>query len=161
MDNQNIDLNEPNKLEERVLLIRRISKKTTGGNHITFACLVIVGDNKGRVGIGMGRSQEIPPAIKKAITKAKNNMIDVPVTDKFTIPHIITVKFKAAKVILKPAPEGSGLKVGNVARALLELSGVKNASGKILRSKNKIVNAYAIFKALQNLKPLKVQKKDK
>ncbi|MFH1827274.1 MAG: 30S ribosomal protein S5 [bacterium] len=158
MDNQNIDLNEPNKLEERVLLIRRISKKTTGGNHITFASLVIVGDNKGRVGIGMGRSQEIPPAIKKAITKAKKNMIDVPVTDKFTIPHPITVKFKAAKIILKPAPEGSGLKVGNVARVILELAGVKNASGKILRSKNKIVNAYAIFKALQNLKPLKVGK---
>ena len=154
MDNQNRE-QDPNKLEEKVLLIRRISKKTKGGNYISFSALVIVGDNKGKVGVGMGRSQEIPPAIKKAIAKAKKNTINVPIYNS-TIPHKITTKFKAAKVFLKPSPEGSGLKVGNVARAILELAGIKNASGKILKSKNKIVNTYAIFKALSELKPLKV-----
>lgn len=160
MDNQNIEPNETIKLEERVLLIRRISKKTTGGNYVTFSALVIVGDNNGSVGAGMGRSQEIPPAIKKAITYAKKHMIKVPIY-KSTIPHQIITKYKAAKVLLKPAPEGSGLRVGNVARAVLELAGIKNASGKILRSKNKIVNTYAILKALQELKPIVVIKDKK
>ena len=160
MDNQNIESNETIKLEERVLLIRRISKKTTGGNYVTFSALVIVGDNNGSVGVGMGRSKEIPPAIKKAISYAKKHMIKVPIY-KSTIPHQIITKYKAAKVLLKPAPEGSGLRVGNVARAVLELAGIKNASGKILRSKNKIVNTYAILKALQELKPIIVTKDKK
>jgi len=160
MNNQNIESSDGVKLEERVLLIRRISKKTTGGNYVTFSALVIVGDNNGSVGVGMGRSKEIPPAIKKAISYAKKHMIKVPIY-KSTIPHKVVTKYKAAKVLLKPAPEGSGLRVGNVARAVLELAGIKNASGKILRSKNKIVNTYAILKALQELKPIVVTENKK
>ncbi len=160
MNNQSIESNDGVKLEERVLLIRRISKKTTGGNYVTFSALVIVGDNNGSVGVGMGRSKEIPPAIKKAISYAKKHMIKVPIY-KSTIPHKVVTKYKAAKVLLKPAPEGSGLRVGNVARAVLELAGIKNASGKILRSKNKIVNTYAILKALQELKPIVVTENKK
>ncbi|MBI2049732.1 30S ribosomal protein S5 [Candidatus Roizmanbacteria bacterium] len=144
--------NGEQKLEERILLIRRVSKKTAGGNYITFSALVVVGDKKGKIGVGFGRSQEIPPAIKKAITKAKKNMIDVPLF-KSTIPHEVQIKFKAAKVILKPAPAGTGLKVGSVTRAILELAGVKDASGKIIRSRNQIVNTYAIFEALKKLRP--------
>lgn len=139
------------KLEERVLLIRRVTKKTTGGNYVTFSALVVVGDNKGRVGIGLGRSHEVPPAIRKAISHAKKQMISVPLF-KSTIPHEVKVKFKAAKILLKPAPEGTGLKVGSVARAILELAGIKNASAKILRSRNQIVNSYAVMKALKQLK---------
>ena len=157
MEKRIIETTDGIKLEERVLLIRRISKKTTGGNYVTFSALVIVGDNNGSVGAGMGRAQEIPPAIKKAISYAKKHLIKVPMY-KSTIPHKIVTKFKAAKVLLKPAPEGSGLRVGNVARAVLELAGIKNASGKILRSKNKIVNTYAILKALQELKPITITK---
>lgn len=142
---------EEKKLEERVLLIRRVTKKTTGGNYVTFSALVVVGDNKGRVGIGLGRSLEVPPAIQKAISHAKKNMISVPLF-KSTIPHEVKVKFKAAKVLLKPAPEGTGLKVGSVARAILELAGIKNASAKILRSRNQIVNSYAVMKALKQLR---------
>ncbi len=140
------------KLEERILLIKRVSKKTTGGNYITFTCLVVVGDKKGRVGVGFGRSQEIPPAIKKAIIRAKKNMIDVPIF-KSSIPHDVQTKFKAAKVILKPAPAGTGLKVGSVMRAILELAGIKDASGKILGSRNQTVNTYAIVEALKKLRP--------
>lgn len=142
---------EERKIEERVLLIRRVSKKTTGGNHITFSALVVVGDGKGMVGIGLGRSQEVPPAIKKAISYARKHMITVPLY-KSTLPHQILLKHKAALVLLKPAPEGTGLKVGSVARALLEVAGIKNASGKIIGSRNQIVNANAIFMALQKLK---------
>ena len=146
MDNQ-----EEKKIEERVLLIRRVSKKTTGGNYVTFSTLVAVGDGQGRVGIGIGRSQEVPPAIKKAISYARKHMIEVPLFQS-TIPHQIILKYKAARVLLKPAPQGTGLKVGSIARALLELSGVRNASGKIIGSRNQITNTYAIMKALSLLK---------
>jgi small subunit ribosomal protein S5 len=146
------DQTEEKKLEERVLLIRRVTKKTTGGNYVTFSALVVVGDGKGSVGIGLGRSLEVPPAIQKAIAHAKRDMRPINLY-KSTLPHPIQLKFKAAHILLKPAPDGTGLKIGSVARSLLELAGVKNASGKIIGSRNQIVNAYAVMKALRSLKP--------
>ena len=142
---------EEKKLEERVLLIRRVSKKTFGGNFITFSALVVVGDRMGQVGIGLGRAAEVPPAIQKAISYAKKHMLTVPLFES-TIPHQIQIKHKAAKILLKPAPLGTGLKVGSVARAILELSGVKDASAKIIGSRNQIVNTYAVMSALRQLK---------
>lgn len=142
---------EEKKLEERILMIRRVSKKTTGGNYITFTVLAAVGDGQGGIGVGFGRSLEIPPAIKKAMIRAKKNLIKINLF-KSTIPHEVKLKYKAAKVLLKPAPEGTGLKVGSVARPILELAGIKNASGKIIKSRNKIVNTYALIRALKKLK---------
>lgn len=142
--------NEEKKFEERVLLIRRVSKKIPGGNYITFSALVAVGDKKGKIGIGMGRSLEVPPAIQKATNYAKKHLIEVPIVNK-TLPFEVTYKFKAAKILLKPAPEGTGLKVGSVARILLDLAGVENASGKIIKSRNQIANAYAVMNALKIL----------
>lgn len=139
------------KLEERVLLIRRVSKKTTGGNYVTFSALVAVGDGKGRVGIGIGRGLEVPPAIQKAMTKARKHMITVPIY-KSTIPHHIELKYKSARLLLKPAPEGTGLKVGSVVRTILDLAGIYNASGKIIGTRNQIVNTYAVMEALKRLK---------
>ncbi len=138
-------------LEEKVLLIRRVSKKIPGGNYSTFAALVAVGDRKGRVGVGVGRGLEVPPAINKALNYAKKHMIVVPQKDK-TLTHQIKFKYKAAQILLKPAPPGTGLKVGSVTRVLLDLAGVENASGKIIRSRNQIVNTYAVIKALSLLK---------
>lgn len=142
---------EDNKYEERVLLINRVSKKIPGGNYVTFSALVAVGDKKGKVGIGLGRGLEVPPAIQKAIIYAKKHLITIPIKNK-TLPHEVRLKFKASKILLKPAPEGTGLKVGSVARVLLDLAGVENASGKIIRSRNQVVNTYAIMKALQMFK---------
>lgn len=139
------------KLEERVLLIRRVSKKTTGGNYVTFSALVAVGDGKGKVGIGIGRGLEVPPAIQKAMTKARKHMINVPL-HKTTIPHHIELKYKSARLLLKPAPEGTGLKVGSVVRTILDLAGIYNASGKIIGTRNQIVNTYAVMEALKRLK---------
>ena len=139
------------KLEERVLLIRRVSKKTTGGNYVTFSALVAVGDGKGRVGIGVGRGLEVPPAIQKAMTKARKHMITIPLY-KTTIPHHIELKYKSARLLLKPAPEGTGLKVGSVVRTILDLAGIYNASGKIIGTRNQIVNTYAVMEALKRLK---------
>lgn len=142
---------EDKEFQEKVVKIRRVSKKTTGGNYVTFSALVVVGNRKGKVGIGLGRSIEVPPAIQKAISYAKKHMITVPMRNK-TIPHEVRVNFKAALVLLKPAPEGTGLKVGSVARVILDLAGVENASGKIIGSRNQVVNTYAIMKALSLLR---------
>ncbi|MEI6532261.1 MAG: 30S ribosomal protein S5 [Candidatus Roizmanbacteria bacterium] len=139
------------KMDERVLLIRRVTKKTTGGNYVTFSALVAVGDGKGKVGVGLGRGLEVPPAIQKAITQAKKRMIDIPVF-KESLPHEIMYTYKAAKLLLKPAPTGTGLKVGGVARVLLDLAGVYNASGKVIGSRNQILNTYAVMNALKKLK---------
>src|SRR3972149_2138439 len=140
-------------IEEKVLLIKRVSKKIPGGNYVTFSALVAVGDRKGKVGIGMGRGQEVPPAIQKAISYAKKHMIKVPMKGK-TITHEIRLKYKAAFILLKPAPDGTGLKVGSVARVLLDLAGIENASGKIIKSRNQIVNTYAVIVALSRLKTI-------
>ncbi len=142
---------EEKKLGEKVLLIRRVSKKIPGGNYVSFSALVAVGDKKGRVGIGLGRGLEVPPAIQKAISYAKKHMITVPIR-KNSIPHEVRLKYKAALVLIKPAPEGTGLKIGSVARVLFDLAGIYNASGKIIGSRNQIVNTYAIMKALQKLR---------
>lgn len=138
-------------IEEKVLLIKRLSKKTKGGNYISFSALVVVGDNISKVGVGLGRGLEVPQAIRKAISHARNHMVQVPVYEE-TLPHDVKVKYKSSNIILKPAPKGAGLKVGSVVRSILSLAGIKNASGKILGSRNQISNVYAVMKALENLK---------
>lgn len=144
------NLREKNKeeVQDQVLIVRRVSKKTPGGNYINFSALVAVGDKNGRVGLGLGRGLEVPQAIKQAFNYAKKHMITVPIY-RTTIPFPVKIKYKSAKILLKPAPEGTGLKVGSVVRLILSLAGVKNASGKILGSRNQINNAYATLKALQ------------
>jgi small subunit ribosomal protein S5 len=140
--------------QEQVLLIRRVSKKTSGGNYVTFSALVAVGDGKGKVGVGIGRSIEVPASIQKAIVQAKKNMMDVPIVNT-TIPHEVKLKYKSSRLLLKPAPLGTGLKVGSVVRIILELAGVENASGKILGTRNKVTNTYATIEALKVLKDRK------
>ncbi|MBW7960334.1 hypothetical protein B6D29_01770 [Microgenomates bacterium UTCPR1] len=142
---------EKKEFEEKVLIIKRVSKKTSGGNYVTFSALVAIGDKKGRVGIGLGRALEVPPAIQKAISYAKKHLVTVPIRNK-TIPHEVRLKYKASRILLKPAPEGTGLKVGSVTRVLLDLAGIENASGKIIRSRNQVVNTYAVMKALKMFK---------
>ncbi|OGK20542.1 hypothetical protein A2866_01525 [Candidatus Roizmanbacteria bacterium RIFCSPHIGHO2_01_FULL_39_8] len=144
--------NDDKKIEEKVLLIKRVSKKIPGGNYVTFSALVVVGDRKGKVGVGIGRGLEVPPAIQKAITQAKKHQLSVPIF-KNTLPHEIKLKYKAALILLRPAPEGTGLKVGSVARVILDIAGISNASGKIIGSRNQVVNTYAVMEALRRLKP--------
>lgn len=144
--------NDGERLDEKVLLIKRVSKKIPGGNYVTFSALVVVGDKKGRVGIGLGRGQEVPPAIQKAISYARKHMLKVPIF-KNTLPHEIKLKYKASLILLKPAPPGTGLKVGSVARVILDLAGISDASGKIIKSRNQTVNTYAVMEALRRLKP--------
>jgi len=146
------------KFNERILHLRRVSKKTTGGNYISFSALVVVGDGKGKVGLGLGRGLEVPPAIQKGITQAKKNMIQLPIYNE-TLPHHILIKYKASRLLLKPAPPGTGLKVGGVVRVILDVAGVNNASGKIIGSRNQITNAYAVMEAIKRMKPRIVAEK--
>ncbi len=146
------------KFNERILHLRRVSKKTTGGNYISFSALVVVGDGKGKVGLGLGRGLEVPPAIQKGITQAKKNMIQLPIFND-TLPHQILLKYKAALLLLKPAPPGTGLKVGGVVRVILDVAGVNNASGKIIGTRNQITNAYAVMEAIKRMKPRVVAEK--
>ncbi len=145
------------EFEESVVEVKRISKKTKGGNTIRFSALVVVGDKKGKVGVGLSKANEVSLAIRKSIEKAKRKMIEVPLKGT-TIPYSISKKFSAAKVLLKPAPPGSGIIAGGAIRVVLEACGVRDAVGKILGSKNKTSNVYATLEALKALSKISKKK---
>ncbi len=141
---------EPKEFEETVVQINRISKKTKGGNQIRFSALVVVGDRKGKVGVGLAKATDVRNALRKSIEAAKRNLILVPLTGT-TIPYSINEKFSAAKILLKPAPPGSGIIAGGAMRVVLEAAGVRDAVGRILGTKNKVSNVYATLKALETI----------
>ena len=138
------------KLQKKVLMINRVAKKVKGGDKIGFAALVAVGDGKGRLGIGYGRAKDLRKAIEKGGRQAKTKMFTVPIV-RTTIPHRVEVKEGAARIMIRPAPRGSGLRAGGVIRDILELAGYKDVSAKILGTRNKMTNAKATVKALRRL----------
>jgi small subunit ribosomal protein S5 len=146
--------NEQPKSEfiEQVVQLNRTSKKTSGGNTMSFSAMVVVGDKKGRVGVGLGKAPEVSEAIRKGATRAKKQLVTVPMF-KSTIPHPIEVKLGAARVLLKPAPEGTGVIAGGAVRAVVEAAGIHNILSKVLGTNNKISNVYATMAALQQLQP--------
>jgi len=146
------------EFEETVVDIRRVSKKTKGGNTIRFSALVVVGDKKGRVGVAIAKAPDVRSAIKKSIEAAKKRFITVPLHGR-TLPYSVEEKFSAAKVLLKPAPPGSGIIAGGPMRVVLEAAGVRDAVGKILGTKNKISNVYATIAALKTISKIDKRKK--
>jgi len=151
---------ETKEFEEKVVQINRISKKTKGGNQIRFSALVVVGDKKGKVGVGLSKAPDVRSAIRKAISKAKRKMISVPLRGT-TIPYSVREKFSAAEILLKPAPPGSGIIAGGPMRVVLELAGIKDAVGKILGTKNKISNVYATITALTTISTIKERREER
>lgn len=141
------------EFEETVVQINRISKKTKGGNQIRFSALVVVGDRKGKVGVGLSKATDVRNAIRKAIAKAKRAMVQITLAGG-TVPFSVREKFSAAKVLIKPAPAGSGIIAGGAMRVVMEAAGIKDVVGKILGTKNKISNIYATMKALQSISEL-------
>lgn len=146
------------EFEETVIEIKRISKKTKGGNAIRFSALVVVGDKKGKVGIGLSKAPDVSSAIRKSIEFAKRKMIQVPIKGT-TIPYSVEEKYSAAKVILKPAPPGSGIIAGGPMRVVLEAAGIRDAAGKFLGTSNKASNVHATLKALETISKIDEKKK--
>ncbi|MDD3773932.1 MAG: 30S ribosomal protein S5 [Patescibacteria group bacterium] len=145
--------NQTGGMEEALLDLRRVTKVTKGGKNMRFRAALIVGDKNGRIGFGIAKASEVPKAVEKAKLKATKNMIKVPIVDG-TIPFAVNIKFKSAKIFLKPASSGTGLIVGRLIRPLVELSGVTNILSKVQGSRDKVVNAQAMMKAFAELNML-------
>ena len=139
----------------KVVKVRRITKVVKGGKKLRFGALVIVGNEKGRVGVGVGKADDVMEAIKKATRDGRNNLIYVPLSQNFSIPHTVTGQFRASNVLIKPAGAGTGVIAGGSVRILLEAAGIQNISAKQLGSNNLLNNARATVCALQNLKTVK------
>lgn len=142
----------PKQFEEEIINIGRVTKVTKGGRHFRFSATVAVGNRKGVVGIGTGKANEVPDAIKKAVAAATKNVVNVSIVDERTIPHEAIGVRGASRVMLKPASKGTGVKAGGPVRAVLELAGVKDILSKSLGSNTKINMAYATLEALKSQK---------
>ena len=149
--------NPPSEFIEEVVQINRVSKKTQGGNKIGFSALMVVGDGKGRVGVGQGKAADVSAAIRKGVSVAKKHMITIPLRNG-TIPFSIMIKLGAAKVMLKPAPVGSGIIAGGAVRSVVAAAGVQNISSKVLGSSNQASNVYATMEALKKINVLYAKK---
>lgn len=139
------------ELKDQVISIRRVTKVVKGGKNLSFSALVAVGNEKGKVGIGLGKAREVPQAIAKAVEDAKKNMIDVPIIGT-SIPYMVKGESDAGIVVLRPASRGTGVIAGGAVRVILQLAGVKDILTKSIRSNNPITVAHATIDALKNLK---------
>ena len=140
------------ELEDAVVSIKRVTKVVKGGRNMRFAALVVVGDKNGHVGAGLGKAAEIPEAIRKGKEAAMKNLVEIPVDENKSIPHDHIGKFGSSSVLLKRAPEGTGIIAGGPARSVLELAGIKNIRAKSLGSNNKTNVVLAVLSGLTELK---------
>ncbi len=145
---------------EKVVQVNRVSKKTKGGDIRSLSVLVVVGDKKGQVGVGLGKARDVQSAVRKATTYAKKHMLLIPLKDGRTIPHEVFLKLGAAKVLLKPAPEGTGVIAGGPVRVVVEAAGIRDIVSKILGTKNKASNIYAALEALRRIKEVRKESKE-
>jgi small subunit ribosomal protein S5 len=142
---------EKDTITERVVKISRITKVVKGGRHLRFSAIVVVGDGEGSVGIGRGKAEVVPDAVKKGATNAKKTLTRIPLKGS-TIPHEITAKFGGSEVMLKPAPMGTGVIAGGSVRSVVELAGIKDIVTKTRRSTNPVNCVRAAFNALNALR---------
>jgi len=143
---------EKREYEQKLLGIARVVRVVAGGRRFRFRAVVVIGNKKGKVGVGVSKGQDVSLAVEKAVTNAKKNLIEVSLKNG-TIPHTTEAKFGTAKILLKPGMTGRGIVAGGAVRVICDLAGIENISGKILgKTKNKLNNARATIKALEKLK---------
>ncbi|MBM3209057.1 30S ribosomal protein S5 [Candidatus Shapirobacteria bacterium] len=139
------------EFSEKVVQVNRVSKKTKGGRKMSFSVLTVVGNRQGKVGVGLGKAASVADAVKKGVNYAKKHLFAVPLKGT-TIPHEVLIRLGAAKIILRPAPPGSGIIAGKAVRAVAEAAGIRDISAKILGSENQMSNVYAAMEAFKRLK---------
>ena len=145
------DNSNDTKLIERLIKISRVSKVTKGGKKLSFRAIIVIGDEKGQVGVGVAKADDVVNAFKKAKADGKKNLIKIPLTKTLSIPHEIVGNFGACKIIMRPSIEGSGVIAGGAVRTVLEVAGIKNVIAKQLGSDNLLNNARASISTLKNL----------
>jgi len=138
------------RFEDRVVSVNRVSKTVKGGRRMSFSALVIVGDREGTVGFGLGKAGEVPEAVRKAVAQAKKSLVSVPLENQ-TIPFMVQAKFGASKLLMSPAPDGTGIVAGSAVRAIAELAGIPNLMAKIQGSRNPHNVVKATFSGLRQL----------
>lgn len=151
---------EEREFDQKIIDLSRVTRVMAGGKRMRFRACVVLGDHKGRVGLGIGKGADVSLAISKASAEAKRDMIVVPIWED-TLPHEVAMKYGAAKILLKPAPRGTGVIAGGAVRSVLDLGGIPNVVGKMLGSRNKINNARAAVNALRALTVRQALKKPK
>nr|YP_010619715.1 Ribosomal protein S5 [Tayloriella tenebrosa]WAX03728.1 Ribosomal protein S5 [Tayloriella tenebrosa] len=146
---------EENSWEEKVVEVKRVTKVVKGGKKLSFRAVLIIGNENGQIGVGVGKASDVIGAVKKGVADAKKHTISIPLTKYSSIPHPINGRSGAAKIILRPSATGSGVIAGGSTRTVLELAGIKNILAKQLGSSNTLNNARAVLNALNNLKTFK------
>lgn len=151
---------EEKEFEQSIIDIARVTRVMAGGKRMRFRACVVIGDKKGRVGSAVAKGADVTIAVNKAVTKAKKEVVNIPLFNQ-TIPHTVKVKYKAARIMLKPAPKGTGIIAGGAVRIVLDLAGVSDIVAKILGTNNKINNVKATIKALKMLKKIEPRQSKK
>ncbi len=151
---------EVREYEQKILDLARVTRVTAGGKRLTFRCALVIGDKRGRVGLGVAKGADVQIAVEKAYRQAKKNVITVPMIFN-TIPHPVFVKYGSAEIMLRPAPQGTGLKSGGAVRMVLEYAGVPNVVSRVINSSNKINIARATFEAIKQLDVRSYENKNK
>jgi len=142
---------ERSEFDQKVVEVKRVTRVVAGGKRMRFRALVVIGDRKGKVGMGLKKGADVAESVNKAVNAAKKNMITLPLVNE-TIPHSLNVKYKSSSLMLKPAKPGTGVIAGGAVRSVMELSGVKNIVCKMLGSNNKVNNVKAVFSAFSKMK---------
>lgn len=142
---------EKSEFDQKTVEIKRVTRVVAGGKRMRFRALVVIGDRRGRVGMGLRKGLDVSESVNKAVNEAKKNLISLPLVNE-TIPHEIKVKYKSSSLMLKPARPGTGVIAGGAVRSVMELAGVKNVVSKMLGSNNKVNNIKAVFQAFRRMK---------